>query len=714
MGGWIVNPASYCIYIRKEEKDNMKKTVIAAAIIVCIIASVSALQAAKRGISEGTWFTGEFSEPQFASRWGYGATDQGAINKVTSDSDLKIQGKSSIKLDTTSGFDTWVYFPNTKDMDIDASKLSAFKFQLRSENKNGWGGDPWVIFRDMSGKSAQMNGTSNRLATTLKEWVSYSVPLGDEAEKMAAATTAYLKIDEKKRGAPNIPWLVTIEPGFDWKHIASFEIHADTGGYGFIMWHDGVEFVAADGKPVKWWLSSLKKPDLSVTWAEQFPHYPRYSVDYKNIYPELSPEEQKKKHWPDEGEDIYYEVHVKNVGFASSKKTDFICTIDGKTVKKATIPALKPREETIVKVPWKWKMGAYPFVAKVDTSGSMDEISKKNNILTFQTNAYTLFAICEKGMTEQVDAVNNIYGSFSFEDWLRGATVDTMNRLFRHSKYDFAPEGAKIGVRVGRIYVVDKLTNDTQSKFDLIACDGGWSYPTTSSPEYCNLANSYMWALDHELTHQLGIIDDYNFDLGGQNNKINGKGFGQPDGGMMGGGHVGNNTQPAYADIDVAAMNMTYGHRRGFFGEYLFNVPDKNILILKVDGKPMANVEVEVYQKSMWDGTMQGEPKHRGRTDAEGRFELANRPWYPIEGAREGQSKPPATGTERLTTATGCTLKPNPFGYIDVVGRNGLFMVRANMGDKWYYEFIDIGHFVCEYARGHIKEAFYTLEMKPE
>jgi hypothetical protein len=639
-----------------------------------------------------------------------------ARNIITSDNTEKNSGEASIKLDTTSGFDTWLYFPNTRDMDLDTTNMTAFEFSLRSENKNGWGGDPWVIFKDMSGRAATFRGTKQRLPEALKGWVSLSIPLGTSAiQSLAAETEKYLKIDEKRRGPAPVEWLLTAEPAFDWKHIACVEIHEDTGGYGFIMWHDGMKFVAAE--PVKWWLSSLVKPDLSVTWAELYPRYPRFAVDYNHIYPELSLDEQKKKHWPDEGESVYYEVHVKNVGFRPSAPTDFVCTIDGVSAAKATVPALAPREEKVIKVPWKWKQGASKWEARVDTAGKMDEISKKNNTLAFQTDAYTLLAICEKGMTEGLDAVNSRLGSFSFEDWLRGSTVDVMNALFKHSKYDFAPQGAKIGVRVGRIVVVDKITDDTQSKLpDWLSCDGAWSYPTGSLPEYTSLANSYMWALNHELTHLLGIIDDYQLDFGGQNgssNKINGKIFSQPDGGMMGGGHIRDNVPPAYSDMDIAGMNATYGYRRGFFGEYLFNVPDNNTLILQVDGKPLENAEVEVYQKEMNTGLMQGEPKHKGKTDSKGQFALANRPWFPIPWASPSQTPDTPPG-KTLTTATGCTLKANPFGYIDVVGRNGLFMVRAKSGGKYYYEFITIGDFNCEYARGHRDHAYYRLELKPE
>ena len=67
-----------------------------------------------------------------------------------------------------------------------------------------------------------------------------------------------------------------------------------------------------------------------------------------------------------------------------------------------------------------------------------------------------------------------------------------------------------------------------------------------------------------------------------------------------------------------------------------------------------------------------------------------------------------------FTTETGCTLHPNPFGHIDVVGRNGLLMLRTQVGGTWYYAFMDIGLFNVEFARGHTKEATYKVTLLPE
>jgi hypothetical protein len=305
-----------------------------------------------------------------------------------------------------------------------------------------------------------------------------------------------------------------------------------------------------------------------------------------------------------------------------------------------------------------------------------------------------------------VAQVTNRLGSFSFEDWLRTSTVGQMNWMMANSTYDFAPNGTRARCRIDKIMYVDSIKDLPDSQKPGEELDGGWYYPEVSWIEYCNLANTYMWALCHELTHQLGIIDDYQLDLGSDQNKVNGKGFGQPDGGSMGGGRTNGRGGGYYADMDIAGYEATYGYRRGYFGEYLWNVPDKNTVQILVGGQPLKNTPIAVYQKK-WDeghgrdsagnGTIPNAPIMQGTTDDQGRYSFENRPVL-----------------KEYTTDTGCTLKLNPFGYIDVVGRNGVLMLRASVDGKWYYGFMDIGLFNVEYARGHKEQGTYTLELKPE
>ena len=218
---------------------------------------------------------------------------------------------------------------------------------------------------------------------------------------------------------PQFGWKPKINPAFDWKHVACVQIHQDTNGYGYIMWYSGFEFVAE--QPVQWWLSSLQQPDIAVTYAEQVPQYRRYfptEPDPQHNIPDLVGKEAQVKHWPDPGEKVEYRVHVRNAGFVPSPPTDFTCTINGQVVKTAEISALSPKQETIVEVPWAWKQGPCRFVAKADTGNKMNEITKKNNILEFRTDAYALVAVCEKRIVGPIEQVNNWYGSFCFEDWI--------------------------------------------------------------------------------------------------------------------------------------------------------------------------------------------------------------------------------------------------------------------------------------------------------
>jgi len=285
--------------------------------------------------SAGTWHTGEITEKAYVSRWGYGATDQGHINVITAEETVKQVGDASIKFYTETGFDAWAYFPNTKDLDLDCTKVGSISFLLHSENKNRWGPDVWVILKDMNGRAARYTTTHNRMPLTLREWVPYGLPVGPDAPRNAAA----------------FGWKLELAKEFDWKHVGVIEVHDDTGGYGFVLYLDDMRFNPRGVEPVQWWLSSLDKPDLTVTYSERLPRYRRYLPDYSKVYPVIKPERKELKRWPDEGEPVRWLVHVRNEGFAASKPTDFVCTIDGVLVKQVTLDAMKKKSETIVEVP---------------------------------------------------------------------------------------------------------------------------------------------------------------------------------------------------------------------------------------------------------------------------------------------------------------------------------------------------------------------------
>ena len=89
----------------------------------------------------GEWRSGDFSTAELVGRWGHGDSNA-AHNEISVDAKQTRLGKVSLRLDTNAGFDNWVYFPNTKDLDLDLMRAKALRGYMRSENRNGWGGDP--------------------------------------------------------------------------------------------------------------------------------------------------------------------------------------------------------------------------------------------------------------------------------------------------------------------------------------------------------------------------------------------------------------------------------------------------------------------------------------------------------------------------------------------------------------------------------------------
>jgi len=100
---------------------------------------------------------------------------------------------------------------------------------------------------------------------------------------------------------------------------------------------------------------------------------------------------------------------------------------------------------------------------------------------------------------------------------------------------------------------------------------------------------------------------------------------------------------------------------------------------------------VQVYQ-ALW-GDLPQTPVISGTSDSSGVFILPNRP-VSVE----------------ITTATGHTLHANPFGRIDVVGRNGQLLVKVSRGGHEDYTWMKILSFNMAYWVGNTQVYTMTLE----
>ena len=147
----------------------------------------------------------------------------------------------------------------------------------------------------------------------------------------------------------------------------------------------------------------------------------------------------------------------------------------------------------------------------------------------------------------------------------------------------------------------------------------------------------------------------------------------------------------------AGGLRSNSGHRRGFYGEYLYDTPETTVLrIVDKTGKSLSNVGLRFFQyeyKSDEGHVVDAVPEFELTTDRTGSAVLPNR------------------GITGIVTATGHQLKPNPFGVIDVVGTNGTFLIEME-GECINYEWLTVPELNLAYWRGTTDEAVFTKTLR--
>ncbi len=445
--------------------------------------------------------------------------------------------------------------------------------------------------------------------------------------------------------------------------------------------------------------------DLDVTYIERLPRDTyRYAVDYPNDVPRLRAGTENQKRWPAVGETVTFVAHVRNRGTVPIASVPARWRVNGVIIAEPAVGPIPPQEEIAVAVNWTWN-APYPnddhsdqtvsFV--VDPEGTLVDGSPQNNVLSDYLEGMSLAIFVAPELYADFAARTNLTGTVGFEDWLQ-AQIREMNEVFARSTYPLAPEGARERVRVDRIVVGDLGDDDAVT-------DGRWYF----GPD-ANYAPTFAGRVDggliHELMHQLGLIDLYQMDLAFEGNAVV-----TPEGapvrmehffnrdGLMGGGditpHFGEDDEIYLSQHDVVALNRHCGYRRGYFGEYLFDVPREiHLLVRDSAGRPAAGAQVRVFQGG--GGTLVGVPVATGATDGQGRFTLPNR-------APNGV----------VTTATGHTLEANAFGSIHVVGINGILLLEVSRpGGDFDYAWLNITEANLAYWAGSSNAWTRTIDSR--
>ena len=461
---------------------------------------------------------------------------------------------------------------------------------------------------------------------------------------------------------------------------------------------------------------ALSNVDLDVTFINRAPLYKAYCVQY--MYdaldqpgrPFLCPGTENDRRWPEPGEVVTFTAHIMNKGTAASPAFDYAWHIDGVEVAAGTLPALAPAAEVTATYRWPWAhglsadgqraLGQHTVRFTADPDDVIAEAYETNNRLEDRTDAMSFSLYVTPEMYEAYNHPVDLKFPYSAEDWLQ-KQIAAMNAAFANSIYPVAPQGMPLRVRIDTIGIAPSDPGPDG------AHDGGWYVrdEVRKESDY-DPATDIDWALVHELSHQVSIIDMYamgvyaaNVAVLKQDGMPANVGFFWSNVGLMGGGDTSPHNDPHLYDSESAGGASTFaGYRNGYYGSYLFDIPLHNYLrILDSQGNPAPGIAVSLYQRTgprdpVDHMGVDDIPEMSGVTGAGGIFELPNR-----------------SANGGTVTANGHVMHDNPFGVVDIIGNQGLLLARLARSGHEEFHWLDITQFNQAYWLGDTISHTFTI-----
>ena len=459
--------------------------------------------------------------------------------------------------------------------------------------------------------------------------------------------------------------------------------------------------------------------DLSITFIERLPRYQRHKVAYASgpsncLYPfdefigAVGCPEQEGikgiKRWPQSGQMVELVAHVRNFGDVHSPAFTYEWAEDGKTINANVHQGLGAGEWDEIRMSWEWtESGSYPLITfTVDPNNDIEEILEDNNSVDDWIKGLTLGIYFSPTSYESLTLANTPDRHFqSPEQWVH-AHATYLNDLL-------AKAGVSDRIRLEQFYVTDERYVPSDLYWYL---DGWWDiwhqFPIYTPDGYRDRPDTDLGLL-HEWMHQLGIIDLYVMITGEHhvllpdaNRPGRSAGCGRPYthseiecfllpddvNDLM------TYTLPKVGTHSAGALKANSGHRRGFYGEYLYDTPDTTLVrIIDKSGQPVPGTTLRFYQKGYSD---------------QGEHLIDAIPEFSVTSDADGLALLPKRGVAGVRTATGHLLRPNPFGIIDVGGANGVFLIEMVSDECTNYEWLTIVELNLAYWDGQTEQAEFT------
>lgn len=438
--------------------------------------------------------------------------------------------------------------------------------------------------------------------------------------------------------------------------------------------------------------------DLSIISIGRTPEYERYKVRENVVDGVPAPEgvdNLDSRKWPSEAEMLTYTATIKNVGTAKSAGFDAQWLVREEGGKAETIAKeLGPGEETTlsIQVPFRSVHGDHrrlPLLLRIWPKG--EDASAQNNALQICQNGLNIGVVLTPEAADKLKSAINLKGSKSPEDWVQGQ-VDLWNEVWsRYSRYTFAPEGSLERVRVQWIKVGDPPADDLKTDGIIVVT------PAMLEGELTKECAPMLRAI----ARACGLAD-----LRGHGNF-----GGEAYGGLLGGDTRFDGGFPrmfwlpsepwsvplvdvAKAEangflscVDVGALNAHLGKRRGYYGEYLYDIAQGVLInVCNRRGETLANADLKFTQPNGYSFIVNSGPK--------GAVALPNRP---------------IGGVQPESTQTGHRLRPNPYGRLDPSGKNGVFLVETTVNGVRATTFLRAWDLVGAYYRGQTEASLVNL-----
>lgn len=408
--------------------------------------------------------------------------------------------------------------------------------------------------------------------------------------------------------------------------------------------------------------------DLIVHCIERQPRYSRYYPKYDSrnfdegfathrasfVVEESSPNDAER--WPKVGQNVKYVARVYNRGNVEINDATIRWSIDDDKSPASPLPTIRPGEYVVSEIKSVWSDHSKIIECFV---GNKEDPTPDNNRLARASDALEFIFIVEEGFSKKFAAQTLANGkrTDSIAWWIQRHIHRFNDLLIEQNCQQSIAAGLLVYVRDGREDPPEEFFTGFDGRFPPRFAADSSDWRTSSG--YYRKEEDIDYGFIHECAHQLGLIDLYQLNLEPAQNPVNNRKFRVASSLMS-------TCAPTISAHSAAALNSWLGRRRGYYGQYLYDLPKNITLALRQpNGNPVANARVKIYQKVNISGQrpqIAPTPKYKGTSNIAGEFRLPNSS-LDLDAFR--------------AEPMGNVLSSNPFGPLECVGTNGLLLVEC-------------------------------------